>query len=178
MSVSTTNVIDLGDKSVEYAVRMSPTARRARIRVSQGGVQVIVPKLSPKLRASEFLRKNADWVLEQIRFVERAGSLRTAPTDGPAMMLEGRRVIVRVVEVPGSPRFPRVSLSEEVITVWVPAAGKRDALAALERWLRRRARTAIRARVETRAREMRRRPGKLFVMGQRTVKVTIGGCGG
>ncbi|MCC6951309.1 MAG: M48 family metallopeptidase [Phycisphaerales bacterium] len=168
MNVATTNVIAMGDKSVEYAVKISPTARRARIRVSPAGVQVTVPRRSPDSRASSFLRENADWVLEQLRFVQRAGSLRTVRSDGPAVTINGRRMTVRMVEDPGSLRFPKVSLDGDVITIRLPVAGKRDASAALERWIRRQARSAIRARVEFRAREMRRRPGKLFVMGQRT----------
>lgn len=168
MNVATTNVIVLGDKSVEYAVKASPSARRVRIRIGPAGVQVTVPKRSSDSRASTFLRENADWVLEQIRFVQRTGSLRTARRGAPAVSIQGRPVTLRTVEDHGRLRYPKVTIAADVITIRMPAAGAQSASAALERWLRRLAREAIKSRMEFRSREMRRRPGKLFVMGQRT----------
>lgn len=168
MTGTTTNVIALGTTRVEYVVRRSPSAKRVRIRVGPSGVFVTVPKLSPDSRANAFLRENASWVLEQLRFVERAGSFRGTGHDMPRVSLRGRPVSVQVREGGGASRYPKVTILGDVINIDVPRTGNRDASGALERWLRRLARSEICSRIDQRAREMRRRPSRLFVMGQRT----------
>jgi predicted metal-dependent hydrolase len=59
------------------------------------------------------------------------------------------------------------------IVVRVPANHAVDVGAALGAWLRRQARADIAKRLPVRAKEMRQRPGRVYVMGQRT---KWGGC--
>ncbi|MFW5900189.1 MAG: M48 family metallopeptidase [Halodesulfurarchaeum sp.] len=62
--------VDLSGTTVEYAVRRSADATRARIDVDVHGVTVVLPDGS-RLRPVEFLREKAQWVLEKERKFER-----------------------------------------------------------------------------------------------------------
>lgn len=160
----------LGNRRVEYAVKVSPSASRARIRVSPMGVVVILPRRAEAERAATFLQENWSWVLDQLRFVERAGSIRqqNARHSRSILMLRGEPLPVRVVEERADRGFGLVRGGNGEIIVRVPAGRAVDPCRALEAWLRREARSDIRDRLTTRMREIRRRPGKVFVMGQRT----------
>lgn len=58
--------IDLDGTTVEYAVRYSADARRARIDVDVHGVTVVVPE-GARLDPAAFLREKAAWVVEKRR---------------------------------------------------------------------------------------------------------------
>jgi predicted metal-dependent hydrolase len=62
--------IDFDDATVAYEVRRSADASRARIDVDVHGVTVVLPEGS-RVRANEFLREKADWVVEKHREFER-----------------------------------------------------------------------------------------------------------
>jgi predicted metal-dependent hydrolase len=175
MTPALSRLITLGGRGVEYAVKFSPSARRVRIRVSPAGVVVILPWRVEVERAETFLRENSSWVLDQLRFVERAGSIRepTARHPGPTLMLRGEQTPVRVVQEKAKRLFGLVRRANGEIIVRVPVEGNVDPSRALEAWLRREARSDIRVQMNERIRQIGRRPAKVFVMGQRT---KWGGC--
>lgn len=164
------HAVILGGRRLEFAVSHSRTARRARIRVSAAGVVVVLPRRADAARADRFLRANARWVLAQLKFIERAGSLRQErrTSDRPTVMLRGVHVPVRIEEEEASRTFGIVRHGAGEIIVRVPRGGGVDPMRALESWLRRTARADIHAAIESRARDVRRRPGKVMVMAQRT----------
>jgi predicted metal-dependent hydrolase len=170
MTATRSKSMMLGGKRLDYAVRVSPTAKRARIRVNPAGVVVFVPKQAESGRAAAFLLENEAWVTSQVKFITRTGSIRTTPRRraNSATMLRGRPVTVVVVQEESRRRSAAVEHTGDQITVRVPQGRAVDPHRTLESWLRRQAKRDIHERLGARSREMKRKPGKVFIMGQRT----------
>lgn len=170
MTATRSKSMMLGGKRLDYAVRVSPTAKRARIRVNPAGVVVFVPKQAESGRAAAFLRENEAWVTSQVQFVTRTGSIRTTSRRraNSTTMLRGRPVTVVVVQEESRRRSAVVEHTGDQINVRVPKGQAVDPHRALESWLRRQAKRDIHERLRARSREMKRKPGKVFIMGQRT----------
>lgn len=162
----------LGAREIDYAVQLSPRGKRLRVRVSPEGVRMILPAGRTEAEGRAFIERNARWVQSQLAFVDRAAGLQKvkSPVTEWAIPLQGRATAVRV-ERDGPVRGTRIEhiSSSAMLTVHV-ASGASSATVnrGLVRWLRAKARKALMARVEIRAREMHVRPTRLFVMGQRT----------
>ena len=167
--------IKLDGRRVGYSVRESRTARKCRIRVNPAGIEVVVPRGSDKSRASGFLRENASWVLNQLAFMERMGTVRVnAPRARlGSLLLGGDEVQTEVIKEPSRRAFALIEREGLVLRIRVPETGEVDVRRALESWLRRRARREIEARIAERARQMKVKPGRLYIMSQRT---KWGGC--
>jgi predicted metal-dependent hydrolase len=167
--------IRLGGRRIRYAVRYSPTARKAKIRVTPAGVEVVLPGHSDEAKAAAFLRENSFWVLEQLAFIKRMGSLRTKPkpmrTD--SIMLRGRPAKIEIVEDDSDRNFGIVEQNVTGLRIRVPKTGAVNPTKTLESWLRRQAREDIEGRLAERGREMRQKPGRIYIMDQRT---KWGGC--
>jgi predicted metal-dependent hydrolase len=167
--------IQLNGCRLEYLIRESRTARRCRIRVTPAGVEVVLPCGGEESRAADFLRDNASWVLEQLAFLDRMGSVRVQkPEDQPdTVLLRGQKVRVEVVREPSRRTYAITEQEGPIIRVRVPETSAVDSNKALEAWLRRQARHDITARLAIRSTQMRVRPGRVYIMGQRT---KWGGC--
>ncbi len=167
--------IRLGKRRVQYRVRRSRTAQRMRIKVSTAGVEVVAPAGAEAGRASQFVRHNSRWVLNQLDFIKRASGLRVKPkATGPEFILfRGTTTRVEVVHEQSTRRHALVSLVNNRILVRIPTQHVVDVSAALETWLRRQAKADITERLRVRAKELRQRPGRVYIMGQRT---KWGGC--
>ena len=130
--------ITLAGRVVVYAVTVSRTAMKARIRIDPDGVEVIVPRSAPPGRAAGFLTERSAWVLHQLDRVEALGGIRRLRASGErrGVLLGGERIPVRVVTVETHRRYAVVRRDEHGLTVDVPGRGKDDVVAAVERWLR------------------------------------------
>lgn len=167
--------ISLGRRRVQYRVRRSRTAQRMRIKVSTAGVEVVTPAGAEAVRAGQFVRQNSRWVLNQLDFIKRASGLRVKPkpTGPEAILFRGKVTTVEVVHEDSARRHALVAAVNNSIVVRVPTRHVVDVGAALESWLRRQAKADITERLRVRAKEMRQRPGRVFIKGQRT---KWGGC--
>lgn len=160
----------LSDREVGYTVTVSPKAAKARIRVGPGGIEVIVPRSATTTRAAEFLAEQSAWVLRQLDRVESLGTIRRTPAmpEPGTILLGGERVPVRVTTTGTSRRFALVRRDDTGLTVTVPNRGKVDVEKAVERWLRREARSVIEARVSIWSKSLKRTPNRVYIRGQRT----------
>jgi predicted metal-dependent hydrolase len=167
--------IMLSGQRVDYRVRFSVGARKSRIRVGPTGVEVILPQGAKQSSAEGFLRRHATWILDQLAFFRRAGRVRMERREGlpTAILFRGRSTRVLIRHDDSSREYGIVEDSREEICVRLPKSGTIEPLRLLEGWLRKRSREAICARVAERSREMRRRPGRIYIMDQRT---KWGGC--
>ncbi len=167
--------VQIGNRRVQYRVRRSRTAHRMRIRVSPAGVEVVTPAGAEQDRAGQFVRQNSRWVISQLDFIKRASDLRVKPaSSGPeSILLRGKITRVEIVQDESSRRYALVALVDNRIVIRVPVQHAIDAKAALEAWLRRKAKADITKRLQVRAKEMRQQPGRVYIMGQRT---KWGGC--
>ncbi len=171
------HAVDFGSRRVEYRIRFSRTAKRCRIRVRPEGVEVVLPPDAEEGRADSFLRENEAWVLEQLAFIDRMGSIRTeTKKKGHTVLLRGKETAIEIVEEDSDRRFGLVEITDDGIRIRLPHGKDVDPWRALEAWLRRQARQDILQRIEGRRREMPRTTfGRLYIMGQRT---KWGGCSG
>lgn len=167
--------IHVGKRRVQFSVRPSRTAQRMRIKVSPTGVEVVTPANVEAGRAADFARQNSRWVVGQLDFIKRAGCARVKPVRaGPeSILLRGKTTRVEIVQDESSRRYALVALVDNRIVFRVPVQHAIDVKAALEAWLRRQAKADITERLRVRGKEMRQRPGRVYVMGQRT---KWGGC--
>ena len=165
----------LSGQRVDYRVRFSVGARKSRIRVGPTGVEVILPQGAKQSSAEGFLRRHAAWILDQLAFFRRAGRIRMARRGAlsTAILLRGRSTRVLIRHDDSLRKYGIIEDSKGEICVRLPESGTIEPLRVLEGWLRKRAREAIYARVVDRSREMRRRPGRIYIMDQRT---KWGGC--
>ena len=150
-------------REVAYRLRPSPRARRLRIGVGPGGVEVVLPPRVTAARAEAFLVENAAWVLAQS---QRAVRLRDALAAELGLrpghvLLRGEPTAITVLPQTGS--RGRVKNVGGRVVIW-----SADPPAALERWLRDQARRDLAARVAHHAAGVLKPPGKLFVRDQRT----------
>src|SRR5436305_7841632 len=133
---------------IEYPIRRSDRARRARINVSADGVEVVVPRRMALRQVVPFVEEKRPWIertLRRIREAEEAAAVRLA--DGGAVPYLGQSLALRVRVQPGRVRS-FVSLKGEGLEVFVGEPGSAAVRAALEAWYRRRARLEVAPRLD------------------------------
>ena len=169
MRSSTQRRIVLRGNSVDYDVVASKDARQSRLRVGPGGVEVIQPVGVGEEEASTFLRRNESWVLAQLERVSSLRALRQPVRRQPGEILyRGESTPVRVEIAETKARGNLVRWSEGEIIVRRGLETRTSAARGLENWLRRQARSAIADCLPALTVRVRRRPGRVYVMDQRT----------
>ena len=120
-------------------------------------------------RRRPFLRRNESWVLAQ---VERVSSLRAlrrpAPRQPGEILYRGESTLVRVEIAETKALGNLVRWSEGEIIVRRGLATRTSAARGLENWLRQQARSAIVDCLPELTERIRQRPGRVYVMDQRT----------
>lgn len=165
--VSASVIID--GREVEYRIRATRSARRLRIRVGVGGIDVIRPDSDDAPNAEEFLRANGAWVLAQLHRVHtlQAARRRRSVRAGE-IFFRGAPTPVRIEEMPYLRRSSRVEWRDGGLTVVTGAGSRTSSERTLERWLRRQARAAIKEEIAAVATRLDVTPGRLYIMDQRT----------
>ena len=136
--------IVLDGNSVEYDVVVSKSARRTRVRVGPGGVEVIQPASVSDQDVSMFLRRNEKWVLSQLDRLSSLRALRRPPQPQLGELLyRGASTQVRIEFVETQARCNLVRWSDGEILVRRGPKTQTPAARGLENWLRRQARAAI-----------------------------------
>lgn len=161
--------IELRGQKVEYRVVASKTAGKLRVRVGLDGVEVVQPAARNGDEVGAFLRANEKWVLGQIERVESSRGVRWSAKEPRGQLLyRGEMTPVRVEEVLGREGPNRVVLEAGAIVVRTGITPATPPARTLENWLRKEARAAITAQLDAVCRRVRREPGKVYVMAQRT----------
>lgn len=134
---------------LDYRVRRSDRARRARIQVSAEGVEVIVPTRLPMDEVHPFLEQKRPWIERTLRRIREAEAEHP-----PAVLAEGGRVpylgelLELRVRVERARVRSHVARRDDTLTVKV-ATDDQDAIGtALEAWYRRQARAEIEPRLD------------------------------
>ena len=169
MRASTQKRIILRGISVDYEVVVSKAARKSRLRVGPGGVEVIQPVGFGEEEASTFLRRNESWVLAQVERVSSLRALRRLATRQFGEILyrgEPTPVRVEIAETKALGNLVRWSGGEIIVRRGL--ATRTSAARGLENWLRRQARAAIVDCLPELTERVRQRPGRVYVMDQRT----------
>jgi predicted metal-dependent hydrolase len=133
---------------IEYPIRRSDRARRARINVSADGVEVVVPRRMALRQVVPFVEEKRPWIertLRRIREAEEAAAVRLV--DGGSVPYLGRSLELWVRVEPGRVRS-FVAMRGEVLEVFVGSRGVEAVRSALEAWYRRRARLEVAPRLD------------------------------
>src|SRR4051794_25631482 len=153
---------------IEYPIRRSDRARRARINVSADGVEVVVPRRMALRQVVPFVEEKRPWIertLRRIREAEEAAAVRLV--DGGSVPYLGRLLTLRIRVDPRRVRS-FVSIKGEVLNVAVGSPDAEAVRAALESWYRRRARIEVAPRLDAACARAGTRYTRLSIRGQRT----------
>jgi predicted metal-dependent hydrolase len=178
MATQSYHSLNLNGRQVDYAVRISPTARRCKIRVSPDGVEVVLPRRISRKRAAALLQEHGDWVLQQLEFMQQPGSLgTTAVLPENTILLRGELTPVEIIAEESAENGGRIDHVEGKLQVRVSGHKAVNPLKILETWLRRQARQDVEIRVAQRSAEMQQQPNCIFIRSQRTKWGTCSGLG-
>jgi predicted metal-dependent hydrolase len=170
--------------AIPYAIRRSDRARRARIVVDAGGVEVVVPRRMPLREVAPFVAEKEPWIERTLQRYQRAAAAgpRVDLRDGGSVPYLGRDLALRVRMEPGRVR-PHVALRElrppaaepqlelappAELLVKVADAREETVRDALERWYRRRARADIAPRLDAATARAGTSYSRLTIRAQRT----------
>ena len=97
MQTLTQHRIRIGGRVVDYRLVHSKAARKLRVRVGPGGVEVVQPSTRTGEEVSDFLLSNGSWILDHLNRAERLRSLRR-PVTHPAgqILFRGEATPVRI----------------------------------------------------------------------------------
>src|SRR3954451_25013367 len=153
---------------IEYPIRRSDRARRARINVSADGVEVVVPRRMALRQVVPFVEEKRPWIgrtLGRGREAEEAAAVRLV--DGGSVPYLGSLLTLRVRVEPGRVRS-FVAIKGEVLEVFVGSRGVDAVRAALEAWYRRRARLEVAPRLDAACARAGVSYSRLSIRAQRT----------
>jgi len=174
--------IAVDGERIPYELRRSRRARRLRIVVTPGRVEVVVPRRVSEGQARAFVASKAGWLRRHTEALRAAGprALPNRYEDGAELVLRGRPVRLAVEPAPVRLTSPvQADLEAGVLHLRVPGSAdpdRREAAArrAVRRWLDRR----LLAEAETVALHHRARlgadPAAIRIREQRTL---WGSCG-
>jgi predicted metal-dependent hydrolase len=153
---------------IDYPIRRSDRARRARINVSAEGVEVVVPRRMALRQVVPFVEEKRPWIertLRRIREAEEAAAVRLV--DGGSVPYLGSQLTLSVrVELGRVRSF--VALKGDVLEVAVGSRGVEPVRSALEAWYRRRARVEVTPRLDAACARAGVRYTRLSIRAQRT----------
>jgi predicted metal-dependent hydrolase len=153
---------------IEYPIRRSDRARRARINVSADGVEVVVPRRMALRQVVPFVEQKRPWIertLRRIREAEEAAAVRLG--DRGSVPYLGRQLELRIHVEPSRVR-DFVSRRGDILQVHVAEPGTAAVRAALEKWYRRRARAEVAPRLDAACARAGTSYTRLSIRGQRT----------
>ena len=159
--------VELGGRTIRFRVVRSSAAGKLRIRVGWQGVEVVQPAGRASEEVSGFLRSNQAWVLNQLRRVESFQKVRLPSSRKTGEILwRGERTPVRVKA--GKRSGIEVVHQNGRLTIRSSSANGVVVARAFEKWLRGEARREIARQLAPVLERIRRVPGRIYVMGQRT----------
>lgn len=164
-------------KKVRLVIRRSRRARRTTVHVDHGeGLVVVLPQRAPLREVEQMLAEHAAWIDRQVdKYGVRDGPVRREFVTGSEFLFLGipRRLVIELA--PATARRSRVAEGDSRLELKLVPEDALHPRRVLERWLRRRAGTILRERVDEMAVRIGLRPAKVIV-GER--KSRWGSCSG
>ena len=169
MKTASPQFTTIAGRQVAYRVVHSKTAKKLRIRVGVSGVDVVKPVARNGECVDEFLEANGTWIIDQLDRVERFRTIRRPKTITAGTILylgESLPVTVEFHNQRGGAN--RVQCEEGRILIIQSGQSTTSPAKSLEYWLRKQAKTELLRHLDTVLAKLKRKPGKVFVMEQRT----------
>ena len=169
MQASTRHRIRIGGRTVDYRLVRSKAARKLRVRVGPGGVEVVQPTTRNGEELSAFLAAHAGWILEELDRARRLqGVRRTMRRPAGEILYHGEPTRVRIEPTPSRSAGNTVRLIGGEVVVSRGPRSRTPVARSLELWLRREARRGIERHLAAVTARLGQRPQGMYVMGQRT----------
>jgi predicted metal-dependent hydrolase len=160
--------ITVDGRRVEYRVIVSKAAGRLRLRVGPSGVEVIRPARREAAEVRQFLIENAAWVIQRLdRNESLHGDRKPVSRPDDEILFRGVPTRVRLELRPERQAQNRVHLDETGVVVVCGGSAAQPARS-LEGWLRRQARLDVERYLVPLIKRLKRRPNRIYIMGQRT----------
>ena len=160
--------IEIGGRRVDYLLVASRTARKLRLRVGINGVEVVRPPNRTETEVFAFLDKNEEWILDQLKRVERLRKIRVAEQCIGKILFRGERTRIRIEETAARSRGNVVGFVDGEIVVRRGMGSMTPVELSLKNWLRRQARAEIERHLDAITTRLRNRHRRVYVMEQRT----------
>lgn len=168
MRQETLTSIQLAGRKVDCRLIHSDRAKKMRVRVGLGGVEIVQPIERSSLDLDSFLEVRQEWIFQQLDRIERMQSVRRPLRKiGQEILFNGIVTPVRIEENPKR-RANKVVLEDGCITIFCGVLSPTKPATSLENWLRRQAREKIHHLLEGLLKRISKSPGKVYIMGQRT----------
>jgi len=158
--------IQLGSRTVPYALKVSTRARQLRVTIANGQMSVTVPRGLRRGNVERFLQEHAQWILAKLDQPAKRKAAPALPKD--VILVRGAATRMERVEEKERKSRARVELAKDRLIVRVPAGSRIHTLTYAEDWLREQARGVIGAVVKAQAARMNARPTSLTIRDQRT----------
>lgn len=158
----------LGGRQIEFRLAPSRTASK-RVRVGIAGVEVVHPQDRCREDVSDFLLTNGAWIADQLQRVERLrGIRRPKQRTAGRILFRGEPIAVQILEDPERSGANLVVHDSDRIAILRSSTSVTTPAKSLENWLRKPARSAIELQLDAVTAKLKRQPGKVLIMGQRT----------
>lgn len=169
MKTATQARITVDGRQVDYRVIRSKSAKKMRIRVGVNGVEVIQPEGRNGTEVVEFIEANAPWIAGQLDRVERFQSIRKPKLAQVGTLLyRGEPVTVRIEQHPQRGGANQIVHDGDKLLIVQSGGSTTSPAKSLENWLRKQARQTLFSNLVAVTRKLRREPGRVYIMGQRT----------
>jgi predicted metal-dependent hydrolase len=167
-TAGTSDRISLAGRQVEFRLIPSRFATKLRVKVGVAGVEVIRPEARGETEVADFLRTNAAWIVSQLERVEGFCNIRRPrQSETGKILLRGETTSVNIQELSRA-GSNRITYDTGRLVILRSSTSATPPEKSLENWLRNQAKTEIFGHLETLTRRLKREPGKVLVMGQRT----------
>jgi hypothetical protein len=144
-------------------------AKKIRLKVTLGGLEIVVPFARHPDEGFAFLRDNEQWAAMELERSQRRQAIRR-PVKRPSgqILFRGEYIPVRVVRTETWHGPNRVSLEDGAVMILCSPRNRTPLVRSLENWLRKQAREQIMGFLAPVTKRLKREPNQVYVMGQRT----------
>jgi predicted metal-dependent hydrolase len=161
--------ITVDGRQVDYRVIHSKSAKKLRIRVGVQGVEVIQPKDRDGTEVLAFVEANGQWIAGQLHRIEQFQSIRKPKlTQAGTLLFRGEPLTLRIESHPHRGGANQIIHDGTMLVIIQSGQSTTSPAKSLENWLRKQARETLCSRLAEITRKLRREPGRVYIMGQRT----------